>query len=257
MAVWLERTLVVLVTAATVAVSALAGTGGINGVRTGELSARFDLPFTPAGWAFSIWGLIYLALAAFAVYQLAGRGAGSARVEAIRGAYAFSGVANMAWLWFWHHEAFPATLLVMLMLLAALAHIVRSLAGSAPRSAAESWCVDGTFSLYLGWISVATLANLGVVVATVPAIGIDRQLWSQVMLGVVLGVGVFGWRRLRDPVFLGVLTWAAAAIALKTGQHPAMALPALAVAGLTGIAAIGLLLGSGREPRAGPQSTTA
>jgi len=76
-----EKLLVALATAGVISMGFIANTTLLNGVRTGEIARRYDLPFTPAGWTFSIWSFIYLALLAFTVYQ-AGRGAAASRVDA-------------------------------------------------------------------------------------------------------------------------------------------------------------------------------
>jgi len=240
-----------------IAVNAVASTRGINGVRTGEVASRYELPFTPAGWVFSIWGAIYVALLAFTVFQLVGRGAASSRVAGVRAPYVFSCAANVVWLWFWHHEALVATLFVMLLLLVALAFVFRQLRVGQPASVAESWCLDAPFSLYTGWITVATLANLSVVVTGVPtSVQVDVVAWSQLMLASLLGIAFAGWSRLHDPVFLVVLCWAATGVALKQGQAPSVAVPAMTVGGLAGMAAIHRLIRPGAPPGALPQSTT-
>lgn len=257
MATRVDRVLVVAATGMVIGVNAIANTRGINGVRTGEVAARYDLPFTPAGWVFSIWGAIYVALLALTLFQLTGRGTASSRMAGVRAPYVFTCVANVAWLWFWHHEALLATLLVMLLLLAALAFVYRTLEAASPESAAEAWCLDAPFSLYTGWISVATLANASVVVTGTPAsFEVDAVAWSQLMLAGLLGVVLFGWSRLRDPLFLLVLAWAATGIALKQGQAPSVSLPASVAGALAGMAAIDCLLRPAPPARAEAQSTT-
>jgi len=244
-----ERLLVVLATVATIAVNAWANTVGIDGARTGEVAARYDLPFAPAGWVFGIWSLIYLGLIAFTAWQFRGRGARSPRVAALRPAYVFTAAANAAWLVFWHHEVLTATLAVMLLLLLGLVAIYLRL-DTPPSSLGEAWCVDAPFSLYLGWISIATLANLGVVVVAADRLGLgfDPLAWSLAMLGVALAIGAFAYLRLGDVVFLGVVTWASLGIALKPGQLPLVAVAAMAVAGLTGIGVMRLLLRAAPGP---------
>jgi len=257
MARWWERVLVAVTTVAVLVVNAAANMGGINGARTGEVAARYDLPFTPAGWVFSIWGVIYFGLAAFTLYQLAGGGAASPRVAAVRPAYVFTGVANVTWLVFWHHELLWATLAVMLLLLGALVTIHGRLRSTGAMSEAECWCVDVPFGVYLGWIFVATLANLSVVAAyrASPA-GFDGIAWSQLMLVLLLGLGVLAWHQ-RNVSLLVVLAWASAGVALKQSQAPSIALPAMFVAALAGMAAMALLLaGSMPQFRGGAQSTT-
>lgn len=247
-----ERVLVVLATVAVVAINALAGAGLLNDVSTGEVARRFDLPYTPAGYAFAIWSLIYLGLVAFTVAQAVPSRWPSSRVDAIRPAYVFSSVANGAWLWFWHHEALLGSLAVMALLLGSLTYIYRTLAATPPATAAEAWWLDRPLRLYCAWITVATLVNLAVVLAAGGMPDFDPVLLSQLMIAATFAVGVFVYRRLRDPLFLCVIGWAAAAIALKAGQPLAVSAPAMLVCGLLGLGAIGLLV----EGDGGLQSTT-
>ena len=252
----LERTLVLVATAATLAVNGLANTSALGGVTTGEMAARFSLPFTPAGYVFAIWGLIYLGLVAFSLFQAAGQGARLPRVAALRPVYVFTAVANMAWLWFWHHQALAASFAVMLMLLAALVVARRQLSAAPAGSPVEFWCVDAPFRVYLAWISIATLANLAVLVAHGGTAAGPRApiAVSLIMLAAALAIATAAYRGLRDPVFLAVIAWAAAGIALRHGQPMVVSAPAMGVAALAGLGAIGLLLEDARTVAA--QSTT-
>lgn len=252
----IERGLVVLATAAMLAVNGLANTGALGGVTTGEVAGRYALPFTPAGWVFAIWGLIYLGLVAFSLFQSAGAGARTAQVAALRPVYVFSAVANVAWLWFWHHRAPAAALAVMLLLLASLWAARRQCAAAPAEGLAGFWCVEVPFRLYFAWIAVATLANLAVVLAYAGTAGGPRAplAISLAMLAAALALAAWGWRRLRDPLFLAVIAWAATGIALRQGQPMAVAGPAMLLGALAGLGAIGILLEDARAPAG--QSTT-
>jgi translocator protein len=241
-----EKLLVALATAGVISMGVIANTTLLNGVRTGEIARRYDLPFTPAGWTFSIWSFIYLALLALTVYQ-AGRGAAASRVDAVRGPFVFAAVANMAWLLFWAYEALAATLALMLLLLLSLAAAYAALRASPPPSTLEAWCVDRPISLYLGWITAATLANLSVVVVSggwLPS-SLDPTGWSLVMTGVALAIAAFVYLRLTDPIYLAVLAWAMAGIAFKPEQVALVAMAAMSVAALAGVGAFTLLAGLG------------
>jgi hypothetical protein len=249
-----EKGLVLLATAVTLAVNGLANTGALGGVTTGEVAARFSLPFTPAGYVFAIWGLIYVGLIAFSLFQAAG--SAPSRLAGLRPVYLFSAVANVAWLWFWHHQALIASLAVMLMLLVSLAVARRTLTVAPPGTRAEFWCVDVPFRLYLAWISIATLANLAVVIVyarggTGPELATGVSL---VMLAAASGIAGFAYRALRDPIFLVVISWAALGIALRHGQPMLVSGPAMLVAALAGLGAIGILLDEARD--LGRQSTS-
>lgn len=252
----IDRTLVLLATGVTLVVNGLANTAGINGVSTGAVANLYDLPFTPAGYVFSIWGLIYLALVAFSVWQFTAEGRNSDRAVPVRSIYVFSAAANVTWLWFWHHEALAVSLVVMLLLLGSLLIIYRQLSAGPPESVREAWCLDLPFRLYLGWITVATLANLSVVVTTAGWLpfAVDPSRWTLLMLAAIAAIGLLVFTRQRDPVFLSVISWAAVGIALKGGQAPLVSAPAMVVAGLTGLGVVGLLLGAARN--SARQSTT-
>lgn len=251
-----ERLLVPVATVLVLAVNGLANTGALGSVTTGEVAALYTLPFTPAGWVFAIWGLIYTGLIAFSLFQAAGAGARLERVERLRPVYVFSAAANVAWLWFWHHQALGASLVVMLLLLAALFVARRIVTASPAGSPVEFGCVDLPFRLYVAWISIATLANLAVVVAYAGGAGGPRApvAISLVMLAAALAIAAVAWRRLRDPVFLLVIAWAALGIALRHGQPTVVSGPAIVVFALAGLAAIGLLWEDARALRG--QSTT-
>lgn len=237
----LSRVWVVLATVLMIAINTLANTRGLGGVTTGAMSGRYDVPFTPAGFVFAIWGLIYLGLLAFTLYQAL---AASERLAAVRAAYVFTAVANGAWLVFWHHGQLVASQAVMLALLAALLWIRERLAATPARSVLERLALDWPLRLYLGWIALATLANLGPVVLYGPlaALGIDPVGWSLAMSVLVAAWGLFATRRYRDAIPLLVIAWAGWGIALRRGQDPALVLAGwgLVAAALAGVLALGL-----------------
>jgi tryptophan-rich sensory protein len=205
-------------TLAVIAVNAAANIIPINGVNTGELSARYPTGFTPAGWVFSIWSLIYLGLLALSVWALRADGSQAARLERIRGPYLASCAANAAWILVWHYQQVLASLVVMLGLLASLAVVFVRLRQTAPQSIAERVCVDLPFSLYLGWITAATIVNFGAWrfdVGTYP-FGLTMDQWALVSVtlatAVYVGVGVLT----RDPLYVAVFAWAALGIVYQT-----------------------------------------
>ena len=91
-----------LATVATITINGLANALPLNGQTTGEISDRFDVYFVPAGYVFSIWGLIYLALSAFAVYQALPAQRENPHLRRIGYLFALSCVANSAWIFLWH-----------------------------------------------------------------------------------------------------------------------------------------------------------
>ncbi len=194
----------------TIVVNGLANALPINGQQTGEISDRFQTYFTPAGYVFSIWGVIYLGLLAYGVFQALPRHRDSAVLRAIEVPFWISCLANIGWILLWHYEFFGLTLLVMLVLLASLVLVYRQLIRHPRGSAAELWCVRVPFSIYIGWITVATIANLNVVLedrALRPFdMGAEPWAFGMVALATLIAAAV-GWIR-RDVAYLLVIVWA-------------------------------------------------
>ena len=108
---------------ATIVINGLANTLPLNGQNTGEISDRFKVFFVPAGYVFSIWGLIYLFLLAFSIYQALPKQRENPRLVAVGYLFVFSCVANISWLFFWHYNLFVLSLIAMLVLFACLVAI--------------------------------------------------------------------------------------------------------------------------------------
>ena len=234
----------VLAVIATLVVNGLANALPLNGQTTGEISDRFQVYFVPAGYVFSIWGLIYLALIAFAIYQAIPAQRNNPRLKRIGYLFALSSLANMTWLFLWHYERFLLTLIAMVSLLGLLIAIyLRLEVGRSAVSTSEKWFVHIPFSIYLGWITVATIANITQVLDFINwnGWGVTGQIWALIMLiaGAVITVVVYQIR--NDVAFVLVIIWSYVGIAVKQVNAPAVALPAWIIAGLLAL----LLLASG------------
>jgi hypothetical protein len=205
-------------TLAVIAVNAAANIIPINGFNTGELSARYPTGFTPAGWVFSIWSLIYVGLLALSIWALRADARSSARLDRIRWAYLTSCAANAAWIFLWHYQQILASLAVMLVLLASLTVVYVRLRRTPARSAGERWCVDLPFSLYLGWITTATIANFGAWRFDVGAypFGLLMDEWALVSVALATAVYVGVGTLTRDPLYVAVFAWAALGIVYQT-----------------------------------------
>ncbi len=230
-------------------VNILASTLPLNGQNTGEISDRFEVLFVPAGYVFSIWGVIYLGWIAFTIFQLQPSQKENPRLRRLGFLFALSNLANAAWLFCWHYNLFGLSVLVMLALLGLL--IASYLRLNVNRSAvgpAEYWSVDVLFSVYLGWITVATVANITDWLYFIgwDGFGISAQLWAVIMLVVASLLGlVMAWSR-RDAGYLSVLVWAFIGIAVKQAVEPVVATSAWVAAGLM----LALLIYSGLTRRA-------
>ena len=222
----LRQISVVVAVIATITVNILANALPINGLDTGEISDRFSVYFVPAGYVFSIWGLIYLGLITYAVFQALPSQRDNPRIRAIDGPFLLASLANIVWIFLWHYEQFPLSLVAMVVLLASLIVIYLRLdIGRAVVPARERWLVHLVFSVYLGWITVATIANVTTVLDYVGwgGWGISEETWLVIMLAVALVVAaLMAWTR-SDVAYLLVLAWAFAGIAVKHAGTPVVA----------------------------------
>jgi benzodiazapine receptor len=219
----------------TTIMNGLANTLPFNGLTTGEISDRFQVYFVPAGYVFSIWGLIYLALAAFAIYQVLPAQRDNPRLRRSGALFLLSCGANIAWLFLWHYEVFLLTLVAMITLLLSLIAIyLRLEIGRAQVSAAEKWLVQVPFSIYLGWITVATIANVTSVLDYVnwSGWGISPEAWTVIMLVAGLGIASAVSLTRGDVAYMLVIVWAYVGIAVKHAATPVVATAAWVTAAL-------------------------
>jgi hypothetical protein len=222
-------------------VNILASTLPLNGQNTGEISDRFQVYFVPAGYVFAIWGIIYIGWIAFTIFQFRADQKESPRLRKLGYLFAISGIFNAAWLFCWHYNAFGLSVLVMLGLLGLL--IVSYLllgVNKTVASRAERWSVDIPFSIYLGWITVATVANVTDWLYLVEwnGFGIAPQTWAIIMIAVASVVGLLMATTRRDAAYLFVLVWSFVGIAVKQTPAPAVVTAAWIGAGLMFILAL-------------------
>ncbi len=223
------RQIVVIVTILiTLIVNGLANALPLNGLNTGQISDRFNVYFVPAGYVFSIWGLIYLGLIAFAVFQALPAQRQNPRLRTTGWWIALGGLANSAWIFLWHYQQFPLTLVAMLVLLATLlVTYLRLGTGLTAAAPAERWAARLPFSIYLGWITVATVANATDVLDYLHwnRFGIAPEVWMGIMLAAVLIIAILMNLTCRDVAYALVILWALAGISFKFSAVPAVAIP--------------------------------
>ena len=214
-------------------VNILASTLPLNGQNTGEISDRFDVYFVPAGYVFAIWGVIYIGWIAFAIYQARPSQRENPRLRRLGYAFALSGVFNAAWLFCWHYNQFGLSVLVMLALLSLLiVSYLRLDVARTPVSGVEKWSVDIPFSVYLGWITVATVANISDYLYLVQwdGFGIAPQVWAVIMIVIASLLGALMTVLRRDSGYVFVLVWSFAGIGVKQAAAPLVATTAWAAA---------------------------
>ena len=209
----------VAATVVVIIMNVLANALPIAGRNTGEISDSFPVVFVPAGYVFSIWGLIYLGLIAFTIWQAMPAQRDSAVLDKIGYLYAVNCAANSLWILFWHNLVLPVTVLLMLVILGTLIAIYLrvGIGKVVPASTAEKWTVHVPFSVYLGWITVATVANITTALydAGWGGFGISGATWTVVLLIVAAGLGLAMSYLRRDLGYNLVLVWAFIGIAVK------------------------------------------
>jgi hypothetical protein len=235
-ALW--RWAVVLAVMAVIVVNGLANALPLNQQTTGEIANRFEVYFVPAGYVFSIWGLIYLGLIGYGIFQATPGQRENPRLGSIASLFVLSSAANIAWLFLWHYEQFPLTLIAMgALLLSLIAIYLRLGIGRAPVSLGELWLVRAPFSVYLGWVTVATIANVTVVLEYLnwDGWGVAPEVWTVIMLvvGTAIAAAVFFTR--GDFPFLLVIIWAFVGIAVEQQGVPLVEPSAWALAAVVAI----------------------
>ncbi len=206
---------------AMVAVNALATALPINGITTGDVSDSFPNLFAPTGLTFSIWGLIYLLLAAYTLYQFGlfqeDRGASKASLFTRIGVlFSISSLANTLWIFAWHYYNIALSVLLMLVLLVML--ILINLAIDQERlSSRDQFLIRLPFAVYFGWITVATVANVTslLVYSGWSAFGIAEQVWTVIIITVGLFIGAATTLRFKSYAYGLVIIWAYLGIWIK------------------------------------------
>lgn len=225
-----KSVVVIVALVATLVVNALASLLPLAGRSTGEISDLYPVLFTPAGYVFSIWSLIYLGLIAFAVYQALPRQRNNPRLARIRWPFVLSCVFNIAWLFAWHYLLISLSIFLMLGLLGSLITIYERLGtGQVAVRRTEFWLARVAFSLYLGWITVATVANASVVFYDL-GWREGEQAWTVVAIALATGIAATVMARRHDVVFVLVPVWALVGIAVANWGIPLVVNAALLAA---------------------------
>jgi len=220
---WKALNIAVLVVV--LAANAAAGAGVLSGDSIGAIANRYPNYFLPADWTFGIWGLIYLLLAAFTVFQALPGTAATRAVRSLGWRWAASGMLNVGWIAAFAFAQFGLAMVIMLALLATLVWIVERLHAEAEATTlGEAICVRLPFGLYLSWISVAVIANTFQYAHVVQwsGFGIPEVTWSVVMMVVAT---VLGWVMVVHRgvwAFPPTVAWAIYGIGARFTEVPAI-----------------------------------
>jgi len=225
-------------------VNALSNIRPINGENIGQISnTQFaNVLITPANYAFAIWGLIYLGLIGFGVYQFLPVQKQHPNLKSISYLLVVACIAQAVWVYLFLSRLFALSILAMVTILACLIVINLLLGHDRSPSPQDRWLLRTPFSVYLGWISVATIVNVALALYNFgwQGGGIAPEVWTAFMLVIATGLGIAFLLR-GDIAAPLVFVWAFLAIAVKQALIPLIALSAIVLSAIL----VGLIIWSG------------
>jgi len=230
-----------------VLVNGLAGSTNILGGKfTNEISDANPTLITPAGYVFSIWGIIYVLLGVFVVFQALPSEKSKDYKSSVGWLFVLSSIFNIVWLFLWQFEYLGLSVVLMFLLLASLISIYLRLdIGKTKVGFREKLAVHVPFSTYLGWITIASIANIAVTLVSVNwgGFGISSETWATLIIIVAMLIAELVLATRRDFAYGLVIVWALAGIAAgqRVNQNIVTLAQASAVIVLITIAATFLL----------------
>jgi len=220
----------------------------LNGVNTGAVSDSYPNIFTPPGYVFGIWGVIYVLIGTFMLYQVRASQKGEGYLREIGLLYSLGTIFNIAWLSVFHYSyGNPSLFLftpfpIIALLLTLILTYLRLGIGMKEVTIGQKLAVHVPVSVYLGWISLAMIANVASVLnVLVPAIPLDIQaVWTAAVVLIALVITLLMLIKRRDIAYSLVVVWASVGIATKQTVFPIVCVTALL--GVIGFAIISLPL---------------
>jgi len=201
----------------TVLVNGLAGSTTILGGKdTAQISDANPTLITPAGYVFSIWGVIYILLGIFVVFQAMPSEKGKDYEKSIGWLFVLSSIFNIAWLFLWQFEYLNLSIVLMFLLLVSLISIYLRLSiGKSKVGLREKLAIHMPFSVYLGWITIASIANVAVTLVSVKwdGFGISPETWATLIVIVALLIAMLVLATRKDIAYGLVIVWALVGIA--------------------------------------------
>ncbi|MCX8151327.1 MAG: tryptophan-rich sensory protein [Candidatus Bathyarchaeota archaeon] len=202
-----------------VTVNGLAGsTTFIGGRNTAQISDANPTLITPAGYVFSIWGVIYLLLGIFVVFQALPSQQGKDFQKKISWFFVISSTLNICWLFLWQFQQLSFSVVLMFLLLASLIMIYLRLGINKSKAALnEKLAVHLPFSIYLGWITIASIANVAVAAVSVnwDGFGIAAETWATLVIATALLITLLVVFTRKDVIYGLVIIWALIGISVK------------------------------------------
>lgn len=215
------KILVALGYSSLIVVNYLANAIPIGGVTTGEASDNLSNLFTPSGITFSIWGLIYLLLLGYTIYQFGimqelAKPDKEKSNSSIRQYFIINSLANISWIFAWHYGIIWLSVLMMIVLLVSLIKIA-DIVNNQHLAGKDNFFIRLPFSVYYGWITVATIANVTAFLVSIQwnGFGISETVWTCLILFIGLVIGVQRMNKDRNSAYGLVIVWAYSGILLK------------------------------------------
>ncbi|WP_052050120.1 tryptophan-rich sensory protein [Leptolyngbya sp. KIOST-1] len=244
---------------ATLAINTLSNAFPPGGQNIGEIANTqlVDVLIIPASYAFSIWGLIYLGLLAYGLYQFNRERRSQPDIQRVNQLLIVACIAQVIWIFLFTLEQFGWSILAMLGILLPLIGAYRTFnIGRDRPSRQRRWMAHIPFSIYLAWISVATIVNVAAALYASPwdGWGLTAVTWTVAMVVVVTLLGAVVIYRRQDVAFTLVFVWALVAIAVRQSETPAVLWAALIAAGvlLIGLAVARFALPHPPRPKPDP-----
>jgi benzodiazapine receptor len=230
----------------TVVVNSLAGgTTLIGGQVTAAVSDANPTLITPAGYVFSIWGVIYMLLGVFVVYQALPSQQGKEYQSKIGWLFVLSSLINIGWLFLWQFEYLSLSVVLMFLLLATLISIyVRLRIGKSAVSLRERLAVQLPFSVYLGWITIASIANVAATLVSIgwDGFGISPETWAILVAAVALIITILMLFTRKDVAYSLVIIWALVGIGVKQSGNQTILMLVEISAAIVAVALISTIL---------------
>jgi hypothetical protein len=208
-------------------VNALANILPINGYNTGQVSGFYPNYFVPAGFTFSIWGIIYLLLfiytIAFTYYTInAGKFPKTQHyLNKVTPLFLVTCILNCTWIFAWHYLQVELSVIVMLFFLATLCKIfIEASKVTEVLTPTQSFLLITPFTIYLGWISVATIANFTALFVKLSwnGFGMEPIYWSSLMILIAIALGLLFLFKYSAISFTIVIAWALCGINARQGR---------------------------------------
>lgn len=240
----------------------------LNGTTTGDVSNSYPNLFAPIGLTFAIWGIIYLLLGLYSVRQFGiWRGKQSARTDklitTLTPLYIATSVINTIWVFAWQYKIIWLSLILIVCLLVVLAKINTILDVDEVERGKNYWLIKLPFSVYFGWVTVATIANVTVWLVSIhwSQWGLSEEFWTITVMTIGALIGVVNALRLRSAAYILVFAWAYLGILLKhissqyyDSRYPLVILSAVLSLGVFAFTAIfinGALIGRRKQALSG------